>query len=501
MEDTTIESLIAQKRVVKRTDLLDPTNDYIVVGVYQNGTNKSKGDGTSYKNYAIPISEIAGNSVSNSNKNIIVVDSVFGDDASAAAAGNYDFNKPFQTIDNAVANANTGDTLWLMPGGVYFVLNNLLDKELTIYAWNCTLQFRGPQTGSIFTALTIKGNADIYIVSGAAFNTTPCVLANINIECNALYAFEDVPFYLDHQDYSQACYFTLKANYLDIQGVFFAFIALNYNVNVDVTTLERPVVAAPPFTMGDFWFTNLGAGAVTGFNTTSRFNFGSTNISSKNGHSLIKLDYGAPENKYFVTGNYFAENNAGIYRDISAPTAIVSHDTSQSFVEIDATMNLIGVSVYVSRGAASQAIIKGNIIHDSNTYVSDFASCYYIRDGKLKLYADTRSIGNQILVVPAVTALTPQIDINNCKLVNAGGLLNIILNLQAACTLRIFNAKFIVDLANTFSATASTTLLAEVYSLYDNVAMDATIGNSLGTGSPDQSIGELTNTNMTDIGF
>jgi hypothetical protein len=500
MEDTTIESLIAQKRVVKRTDLLDPTNDYIVVGVYQNGTNKSKGDGTSYKNYAIPISEIAGNSVSNSNKNIIVVDSVFGDDASAAAAGNYDFNKPFQTIDNAVANANTGDTLWLMPGGVYFVLNNLLDKELTIYAWNCTLQFRGPQTGSIFTALTIKGNADIYIVSGAAFNTTPCVLANINIECNALYAFEDVPFYLDHQDYSQACYFTLKANYLDIQGVFFAFIALNYNVNVDVTTLERNG-PTPPFSMGDFWFTNLGAGAVTGFDTTSRFNFGSTNISSKSGHSLIKLDYGAPENKYFVTGNYFAENNAGIYRDISAPTAIVSHDTSQSFVEIDATMNLIGVSVYVSRGAASQAIIKGNIIHDSNDYRSDFASCYYIRDGKLKLYADTRSIGNQILVVPAVTALTPQIDINNCKLVNAGGLLNIILNLQAACTLRIFNAKFIVDLANTFSATASTTLLAEVYSLYDNVAMDATIGNSLGTGSPDQSIGELTNTNMTDIGF
>ena len=65
----------------------------------------------------------------------------------------------------------------------------------------------------------------------------------------------------------------------------------------------------------------------------------------------------------------------------------------------------------------------------------------------------------------------------------------------------MFNAKFIVDLANTFSAIAAATLSAEVYSLYDNVAMDATIGNSLGTGSPDQSIGELTNTNMTDIGF
>jgi hypothetical protein len=493
MDIFNIQALIRERKLVGLSDI-DPTTSYLQVGVFQTGNRQSNASNAdTYPSYAIPISEIGGNSVSN--KNIIVVDPVFGDDASAAAAGNYDFNKPFQSINNAVANANTGDTLWVL-GGTYNILENLLDKQLTIYAWNCQLLFRGPQTGSIFTELTIKGNADIYILPSGSFVTTPCVNANINIECNVLYAYEDVPFYLDHQDYSQACYFTLKANYLDIQGVFFAFIALNYNVNVDVTTLERNG-PTPPFSMGDFWFTNLGAGPVTGFNTTSRFNFGSTNISSKSGHSLIKLDFGSPKNKYFVTGNYFAENYAGV----SAPTAIVSHDTSQSFVEIDATMNLIGVSVYVSRGGASQAIIKGNIIHDYNNYRSDFASCYYIRDGKLKLYADTRSIGNQILVVPAVTALIPQIDINNCKLVNAGGLLNIILNLQAACTLRIFNAKFIVDLANTFSAIASTTLQSEVYSLYDNVAMDATIGNSLATALPDQSIGELTNTNMTDIGF
>ena len=60
MEDTTIESLIAQRRVVTTADLLNPTNDYMVVGVYQNGTNKSKGDGTSYKNYVISIAELLG---------------------------------------------------------------------------------------------------------------------------------------------------------------------------------------------------------------------------------------------------------------------------------------------------------------------------------------------------------------------------------------------------------------------------------------------------------
>jgi hypothetical protein len=495
MDIFNIQALIREGRLVELSDI-DPTSSYLQVGVFQTGNRQSNaGNADTYPSYAIAISEIGGNSVSN--KNIIVVDATYGNDASAAAAGNYDFNKPFQSIDNAILNASVGDTLWLMPGGVYFVNNNLLDKALTIYAWSCLLIFEGPQTGSANTTLTIKGNADIYIYPGGSFNTTPCVYANINIECKLFNTLDDVPFLLDNFSYIRPSYFTLKADYLLIEGTFFAFIALNYNVNVDVKTFERNVSAPPPLTMGDFWFTSLSAGPVTGFDTTSRFNFGGTDITSNNGYSVIKLDFGAPENKYFVTGNYVAQNNAGV----SAPTAIVSHDTSQSFVEIDATMNLTGVSVYCSRGDLSQAIIKGNIIHDANTYVSDFASCYYIRDGKLKLYADTRSRGNQILVVPAVTTLTPQIDINNCKLVNAGGLNNIILNLKGVCTIRMFNAKFIVDLANTFSAIASATVLAEVYSLYDNVVMDPTIGNTLSTASPDASIGELTNTNMTDIGF
>ncbi len=60
MEDVTIESLIAQRRVVTTADLIAPANDYMVVGVYQKGTNPMKGDGTSYKNYVISIAELLG---------------------------------------------------------------------------------------------------------------------------------------------------------------------------------------------------------------------------------------------------------------------------------------------------------------------------------------------------------------------------------------------------------------------------------------------------------
>lgn len=62
MED--IETLIAQRRVITLAELIDITNDYVIVGVWQAGTSKSRGDGTSYKNYAMPISELAGGGTS-----------------------------------------------------------------------------------------------------------------------------------------------------------------------------------------------------------------------------------------------------------------------------------------------------------------------------------------------------------------------------------------------------------------------------------------------------
>jgi hypothetical protein len=58
MEDTTIESLIANNLVLTGADLINPDNDFVVVGMYQQGTNKYRGAGTSYKNYALPLSAL-----------------------------------------------------------------------------------------------------------------------------------------------------------------------------------------------------------------------------------------------------------------------------------------------------------------------------------------------------------------------------------------------------------------------------------------------------------
>jgi len=60
MEKTTIENLVANRRIVTTLDLINPINDYVVVGIYQEGTNQYRGDGTSYKDYAISIAELLG---------------------------------------------------------------------------------------------------------------------------------------------------------------------------------------------------------------------------------------------------------------------------------------------------------------------------------------------------------------------------------------------------------------------------------------------------------
>lgn len=486
MDIFNIQALIKERKIVTANDI-DPTEAYLQVGVFQEGNRRAgASNADAYPSYAIPISEIA----VKSNKTIIVVDSKYGDDAAAVTAGVYDFNKPFQTIDAAIANAAYADTLWVLGGfhSTYSINEQLLDKGLTIYGWNCSISFDTAQTAAFAAELTIKGNASIYI--NANIDTMLAGYVNINIEATTVYS--SALLLLDNSSIDTPCYFTLKANYLEYISDFFFTAGLTFNINIDVITLNRATVLD---NVGDFWIKNSGTGTITTFTTVSRFNFGKATLDMLDGTSLIRLQDGSPINKFYLTGDITATNKLGI---VTKATAIVIQDAAESFVEINANMNLTDVGAYTTFVSASQAIIRGNILHDPTTNTSPFASCYYIENGKVKLYADTRGRGKQLLIIPAGAPGNANIDISNCKLVNAGGLNSIIFAANSAVRIRIFNAKFIVDLANTSSATATAALPIEVYSLYDNVAMDgATITNSLSAPV----IGEMTDTNMTDIGF
>lgn len=108
MEDVTIESLIAQRKVVKTADLSNPNNDYMIVGVYQNGTNKSKGDGTSYKNYVISIAELLGGGSTYTGSNGIIL------------VGN-DFQFASQDISQFINDSGYITSAWLPDGNTFGV--------------------------------------------------------------------------------------------------------------------------------------------------------------------------------------------------------------------------------------------------------------------------------------------------------------------------------------------------------------------------------------------
>ena len=476
-----IQSLINDRRVVTANDI-DPTESYLQVGVFQQGNSRiSSGNADAYPSYAIPISEISGKSL----KNVIVVDSKYGDDASAIAAGVYDFNKPFKTIDAAIQNAaDSNDTLWVL-GDYQQITEQILNRNFTIYAWNCVLDFSVAQIAQTgYAGLTIKGNANIAL--NDIIDTTLSDYSFITIECTNFYTNSFGGYFFLDNAVDVPCYFALKADYIQINSVVLSFAGLNWNVNIDCNALDA---TAQSNGVGLIWSAGLTVNP-TAYKTACNYNLGNVTFNALNGTSLIKMVSGTPDQKFFITGNYNATNIQGT---VTAPTAIVEQDASESYVDINATMNLVGVGVYATRSAVSQAIIRGNIQHDYIGQGSPYAACYYISVGKVKLYADTIGIDKQMIYITNGAYL----DITNCKLVNTGTVNNIIMYIDTS-RVKIQNAKFIVDLTNTYSATASAAILVQIYSLFDNVALDgATIANAFaGTTS-----GEMTDALMTDIGF
>lgn len=467
MDIFNIQALIKERKIVTANDI-DPTEAYLQVGVFQEGNRRAgSSNADAYPSYAIPISEISGKS----NKSLIVVDAVYGDDASAVAAGIYDFNKPFQSIDAAILNAQQGDTLWLISGNYFINDGPLLDLGLTIYAWNCLIEFTRPlaSTGSS-AELTIKGNATILFGDTGAptIETSLSTSVNINIECANFIVLPSStpgfnPLYLNSVDPDVECFFTLKADYMTYDSGIFFLAATNFSVNIDVTTLERNALSLGIPT-GDFWFTNLNG--LSNVYSVSRLNFGSAILTQKNGANLINISNGK-YNIVYLTGNI---KSTGLSSSVSLPTAIVLQDNSPTFTYIDSNMSLDTVGVYVSRTNTSKTVIKGSIYH-ANADTTPFSSCIYIDKGQVKLYAEIYAVSRNVIYFPATaTAGASGIDINNCKLVNA--LAQILINVGGAPTIRLYNATFIVPVGVTNSATSTVALPVQIYSLYTNKAMD-----------------------------
>ena len=197
MENVIIESLIAQKRVVTTADLATPANDYMVVGVYQNGTSKSKGDGTSYKNYVISIAELLGGGSAYTASNGIVL---IGNDfqlasGSASLAWAPDGNKfgaekyigtndnfalPFRVFSKEVARFTTD-----APGSTRMYIN----ANTNLHGSNAGIQYSSDGSSpnrsqirfNLYGANTGAPGVTGFKSRGAGIGSTASVLAGDNL--------------------------------------------------------------------------------------------------------------------------------------------------------------------------------------------------------------------------------------------------------------------------------------------------------------------------------
>lgn len=190
MDILRVQDLIKDGRVTTLADI-DPTKAYLQYGLFQTGNRQNNASNAdAYKSYVIPISELLGGpSITIQNKNFIGVDPIYGNDAQAAADGNYNPNSAYKSIDVAVANAKVGDTLLLYPGThITFGINN---PVCSFFGFGGSI-ISNPFGGSVFNiigggfgpaTLDVEGDSIISGVSGSVINTKGAI---VNIKCKQI---------------------------------------------------------------------------------------------------------------------------------------------------------------------------------------------------------------------------------------------------------------------------------------------------------------------------
>lgn len=184
MEDVTIESLIAQRRVVTTADLIAPANDYMVVGVYQKGTNPMKGDGTSYKNYVISIAELlGGGSVYTASNGITLV----GNDFQLTSNNISQF-----TNDSGYLTATTvANVAWKLDGntvGSEKFLGTIDNFAVPVYT-NGTQVARFTETGEFIIGSAVTASGQLAYFERNQNNFTNALVSNTNTHVDASAAF------------------------------------------------------------------------------------------------------------------------------------------------------------------------------------------------------------------------------------------------------------------------------------------------------------------------
>jgi len=375
------------------------------------------------------------------NKNIILVDQVFGNDATAVA---YDMFKPFQTVDAAMAASVSGDLVFMNPAPFpYNAFNNIFDtvqginfylskgavfnvffatidsgaQDISIIGEGDVNFFTSPGLGNFAGNFTLQCNN--FLLNGA-FLTTGSFSGDINITVNraTLNSF----FFLNNSGYwpiqTKATNFNFAANNVVNNSIIFVFYPATVQINIDVKNYNSVIGVGA----ADIWCE--GNGAPT-YPVISYIHFDSAiRDSSFSGYAdhIFRFNFCTPNNVIFITGNY---NYTGNGLGGQAP-AIIATSLRKGMIFFDGVANITKGSMLLELNcdAASKVRIAGKVYVDNSGvgFQEYLFSVYIASQAILEIVADTiiNSPNNYGMLIGdySSSAPTAQVDVIDCEIVN-----------------------------------------------------------------------------------
>ena len=322
-----IQPLITEGKVVKGSDI-DFNTTYAQIGVWQSNQQQAGSPGNSFPSYAIALSELAG---SPNFKNYLVVDQLYGNDATAQA---YNFNLPYSTIDAAIAAAQPRDLIIVNPGPFGYGVNvNVLSKNLSFYLYDKTFVYFSSATSSNpGISLNIYGKGDIIFASGII--AEDYFDGSIDIECNNI-TFNDITF-LTPYSYAnpENRTFRIRAKNFTQNGQAGILYSFPWILDIDVENYYSSVYGPGSYGLANFW---LGYNSGINNQPASRIKIKYANVFCPlNGYpqdspSFVNIAAGSPDYNFFLDIESLLINNTIAGSNIGAPFLFRVGPTSGNF--------------------------------------------------------------------------------------------------------------------------------------------------------------------------
>jgi len=430
-------------------------------------------------------------------KKIILVDQIYGDDATAVA---YNQLLPYKTIDVANAHSVSGDLIYINPSpNPYFATSLLCGRNYYVSGGatvtNCAINGTTFGQGDV----NVYGDGNLQLTAG--INTSGGYDGRITLECedmttngafvtggagSSIYIrvrgtmIVNGYFYLQNDTWWATAIepldFQIIANKVILNAILFVIYQPQWQLNINVLNYSSWSLPVP-----EIW---SAGGVPSAFKVASYIHIGSANIDRTAAYSqpLFNFVGGGNLTTTFISGVY---NYTGRGVDGDRNILLLFDGNCQQNVFFDGVAYITKGAFFVELSGGGSTFgylkIKGKVYVDNSLIASALYlySAYFVCQAKVCIEADTiaNSPKNHILQIGDYSGSLPiaQVDVNDCQLVNTDGSgtapAAVLKNNTLVApwgTLRLKNVKIVTSGATSIEGSGSTPEPVDIYSVYTN---------------------------------